>query len=317
MMLRFIFQRTTRFLRNYRREKQNAKRYKIGFYNFWEQETPGIWLYEFLESRQLLQRAKNSGLSFFSVFGPRFKIHLDRGKVNVFYTGENVQSGRARRYIDNALLKSIDLSIGFEYIEHEKYLRFPVWVMALFPAGSSEKDILGTCKKLTHPEFNSGKKFASLIARHDSLGIREKMFTAISQINRVDSEGTFMNNNLDLKEVYNDDKILYLKNYMFNICPENSDTKGYVTEKIFDAIKAGCIPIYWGSDNFPEPDILNQKSILFWDNNQEQLLQTVQRLWTSEAAYRDFMNQPRLLPEAGEQIIDMFNKLEHKFRSIL
>src|SRR3989344_5204980 len=48
-------------------------------------------------------------------------------------------------------------------------------------------------------------------------------------------------------------KIDTLKNYRFCICYENvHDVKGYITEKIFDAFAAGCIPIYWGASNVTE-----------------------------------------------------------------
>ncbi|MDR3646005.1 MAG: glycosyltransferase family 10 [Candidatus Babeliales bacterium] len=41
-----------------------------------------------------------------------------------------------------------------------------------------------------------------------------------------------------------------LKNYKFSFCFENTkDIKGYVTEKIFDCFRAGCVPIYWGASN--------------------------------------------------------------------
>lgn len=47
------------------------------------------------------------------------------------------------------------------------------------------------------------------------------------------------------------DKIDCLKKYKFALCYENSHSiKGYITEKIFDAFFAGCVPIYFGA-----PDI--------------------------------------------------------------
>lgn len=45
-------------------------------------------------------------------------------------------------------------------------------------------------------------------------------------------------------------KIETLSRYKFTLCYENvSDVKGYVTEKIFDALHARTIPIYWGATN--------------------------------------------------------------------
>ena len=44
------------------------------------------------------------------------------------------------------------------------------------------------------------------------------------------------------------DKLETLSRYKFNLCYENnSGTVGRITEKIFNAIKAGTVPVYWGS----------------------------------------------------------------------
>lgn len=41
-----------------------------------------------------------------------------------------------------------------------------------------------------------------------------------------------------------------LREHLFNFCLENTtNTQGYITEKIFDAFEAGCIPIYLGPAN--------------------------------------------------------------------
>lgn len=48
-------------------------------------------------------------------------------------------------------------------------------------------------------------------------------------------------------------KIDVLPQYKFCICYENiKDVPGYVTEKIFDCFRAGCVPIYWGASNITE-----------------------------------------------------------------
>ena len=48
-------------------------------------------------------------------------------------------------------------------------------------------------------------------------------------------------------------KINVLKKYKYTICYENiKNIPGYITEKIFDAFCAGCIPIYLGADNINE-----------------------------------------------------------------
>jgi hypothetical protein len=42
-------------------------------------------------------------------------------------------------------------------------------------------------------------------------------------------------------------------NYRFAICYENMrEQRGYITEKIFDALVAGCVPVYLGAENIGE-----------------------------------------------------------------
>jgi len=47
-----------------------------------------------------------------------------------------------------------------------------------------------------------------------------------------------------------DNKIETFSRYKFALCYENlSGAKGYITEKIFDALYAKTVPIYWGAEN--------------------------------------------------------------------
>ncbi|HPE85246.1 MAG TPA: glycosyltransferase family 10, partial [Chlamydiales bacterium] len=47
-------------------------------------------------------------------------------------------------------------------------------------------------------------------------------------------------------------KIETIKNYKFCICYENTNTPGFVTEKIFDCFQAGVVPVYLGAENVIE-----------------------------------------------------------------
>ncbi|MCP5509438.1 MAG: hypothetical protein H7A39_03385 [Chlamydiales bacterium] len=47
-------------------------------------------------------------------------------------------------------------------------------------------------------------------------------------------------------------KIKTIKNYKFCICYENTNTPGYVSEKIFDCFQAGVVPVYLGAENVTE-----------------------------------------------------------------
>lgn len=46
------------------------------------------------------------------------------------------------------------------------------------------------------------------------------------------------------------DKLETLRAYAFNLCLENCDEDGYITEKIVHAMMAGCVPLYWGGGRY-------------------------------------------------------------------
>jgi len=57
------------------------------------------------------------------------------------------------------------------------------------------------------------------------------------------------------------EKIRTLSKYKFSFCYENRrNFKGHISEKIFDVMRAGCIPIYWGPDDVN--DYLDQNTYI-------------------------------------------------------
>ncbi|SDB37056.1 glycosyltransferase family 10 domain-containing protein [Bauldia litoralis] len=52
-----------------------------------------------------------------------------------------------------------------------------------------------------------------------------------------------------------------LSRYSFNLALENTNTKYYVTEKIWNAIECGCVPIYFGGNSGIEEIISNRSFI--------------------------------------------------------
>jgi hypothetical protein len=217
--------------------------------------------------------------------------------------------------------KNIDISIGFDYLEHKKYIRFPIWLMNLFePNETSYKSIKQKCEYWnSYTEIKERTKFCSFLSRHDYFGDRSVFYNEISSIGKIDSDGEFMHNNDELKLKFNDNKYEYLKNYKFNLCPENSNYPGYCTEKVFDAIKSGCIPIYWGSDNNPEPEILNHDSILFLTNHgsNDQTVAKIHLLKENTKFYFEFAQQDKFTKQAPDIIFDFFSRLEQKLKEVV
>ena len=72
------------------------------------------------------------------------------------------------------------------------------------------------------------------------------------------------------------DKLQVLSQYKYQICYENSNgVKGYISEKIFDAFFAGCIPVYWGcedvKDYIPEGCFLDKRDYHSYDTLYEKM----------------------------------------------
>jgi hypothetical protein len=69
------------------------------------------------------------------------------------------------------------------------------------------------------------------------------------------------------------DKKTTMSGYKFNLCYENAlGFRGYVTEKIFDALHAGCVPVYLGApdieDSVPPEAFIDRRQF----NSDEELL---------------------------------------------
>lgn len=105
------------------------------------------------------------------------------------------------------------------------------------------------------------KKFCALIAGNKSSGHPSELYSERVKIIRF-FEG-LNTEELDLYGWNWDDykswkgliesKWETLSHYKFNICYENMHQQnGYVTEKIFDALIAKCVPVYWGASNITD-----------------------------------------------------------------
>lgn len=172
----------------------------------------------------------------FILYGPFGNRHLEYDCVRIFYTGENIRPD----------YNIADYAISFDYaVFEDRSLRVP-----FFPF-YCDQDVRPSfvCKELS-PAFlnrsyllNQKTKFCGFVAsNHRSTKMRDSFFNFLSKYKKVDSGGRWKNNIGAPVE----NKTEWLQSYKFNLCFENSSYPGYLTEKLFDAFAAGCVPIYWG-----------------------------------------------------------------------
>lgn len=291
--------------------------YSVQFYNCWNQPNEQMYWSQFFSSRHLLPEGKTA--AFFSVFGDRIvidKVHTD---IKVFYSAENLKNDNYAMYADHGLgNKSIDLAMGFEVFDHPRYLRFPLWMDYLFPADSSKEDIRRICTQLRFPLIDVKDRFCCMVVSNGGDGLRKEMFEQLSSIAKIDSAGRYLHNDDSLFKSFGDNKRAYLQKYAFNICPENTSAYGYTTEKLFEAISMGCIPIYWGG-GIADSQVINEDAIIRWDKGDkgQQAVNLCKELYSNSKYLNEFLSQPRLLPTAEEYVLDIFATIEHKLRTII
>lgn len=301
-----------------RQGRQEAKTYGIAYYNFWNlAPTEETWFYRFLQRPAFKGLSSPPPLHFFSVFGRKSLVGKVDGK-KVFFTGENLEA-HYPAYTDH-LLSEADLALGFTDAAAPNQLRFPLWLLDVFPP---EADLAVIRTRLAEIDaagrnLTDRPNFAALIARHDHGGLRTRLADLVAESGTVDYPGFFRHNTPNQLPPGYQAKLDYLRDYRFNLCPENSDAPGYVTEKVWHAHAAGCIPVYWGSGNKPEPSILNPEAILFYDPAfPDRLGERIRRFEAAPAEMADFCQVPRFLPAAADSVYVMFIALEQRLLEVL
>ena len=292
----------------------------IRFYNWWNAPYESLWLYRFVENCRLLDNSSKK-LRFCSVMGQREVLNFVSSDIKIFFSGENLHNPFRAEYADALLCDpGCKLSLGFDCFENERYMRFPLWLTYVFEPSIEKGAIKQRCNQLRYPQdLENRQLFAALVARKDVLGVRTKMYESLSSIGKIDCPSVILHNDDSLKLQYQDDKLEYLRNHVFNLCPENTNSYGYVTEKVFEAIYAGCIPIYWGSYNHPEPKVLNHDAIVFWDfqDGGQNAVKQVADLYSSAKRWHEFASQPRLLPTAEEEVERMMVGFHDRLKELI
>lgn len=210
----------------------------------------------------------------YSIFGyENLKYH---DCIRLYYTGEN----------DVPNFNLCDYAISFHHIGFRgRHFRLPLY--AVFPAF----DILRKGRRMTIPDKERG--FCSYVVSNNwcSDPIRNKVFEELSNYKFVASGGRHANNVGGPVA----DKLAFLNQYKFNIAFENSSVEGYTTEKIFDALAARTVPIYWGNP-LASMDINPESYININDfKSLEDGLAFVKQVDNDSELYNKFLNANPLL----------------------
>lgn len=296
----------------YQKEVKNQTFWSFSYLNFWDDEDLSeFWLARFIQERNLNPKGKK--IYFISCFGNPKSIDYAQDGVKIFFTAEYIGPERYREYQDHMLGK-VDLSLGFrDDIEDDLYLRFPFYLFHLLEPSMRKDEIQQMIQTLSTRDPSWKFKFTTLIARHDMWGIRTQAYEAMFWSGKIDCPSRLFHN-IDIELPDYESKRKFLSPYRYTICPENIIKPGYVTEKIADALRAKCIPVYsWGLSE-RDKKVFNPDSILRIDKD---LGKKVAELEQNNDKFQDFYSLSPFMPTAAQELENWLDELEKKLRIIL
>lgn len=295
----------------------------VAYVNFWMGlNAQDWWLSKFIKHNidtdvKIINYNHNPDILFVSCFGGIDIIKTISAKCKIFFYGENLNGFPPYNNIE-LLQNTFDIILGFKYNDiNNKILRLPLWILYYpFYSFTEESNILKYIQESYNKNINNPEKQlnTSLVSSHDRGGVRTKIFNEMKKYTDVLCPGSFNHNTDNIGPSY-DDKINFISKTTYNICPENSEFEGYFTEKIFHALDAGCIPIYWAIDR-PEKDILNQDSYCWVNiNNSDEMSVNIKDVIENKDKYIKIDNL--FTPQAKYIVNDFYENLKFQIKEKL
>lgn len=202
----------------------------IGFCDFWPDFDPFNNFFVEILSKKFNVTVNNEAPDFLfcSLLGDK---SFNFSCTKIVFIGENITPD----------FNIFDYALGFDWIKFEdRYFRLPLYRLTMTIDYNKHYDI-----DFFSGEAASKSAFCNFLYSNNwcSHPIREQFFNLLSQYKKVDSGGGVCNN-LGYRV---SNKHAWQRTYKFSIAFENSLKHGYTTEKLYQALCAHTVPIYWGN----------------------------------------------------------------------
>ena len=279
------------------------KQIRVKFVGFTDCPLEPSAFYNILNNNYDLIETDNPDYIICSILGNPYE-YCKYPQVRIMYTGEN--------YIPDFNLIDYAL-IPYDLKLYDRCLYYPS-----FSNNFKRTLSLPTIDRNYTSDFlNSKQYFANFISSHESEGgIRGDFFKKLSHYKRVESPGTYLNNmpNGETVQFMTDSKTNFQKNSKFSLCFESTKHHGFVTEKLMDALVAGSIPVYYGSETVTE--IFNKKSFINCNdyNSFDEVIEKIIELDNNDEKYLEMLRQPILVDNQFPQ--SLYNGVESFFNNI-
>ncbi len=209
--------------------------------------------------------------------------HLNRlyNCKKLFWSGETIKPDFSR----------YDYALSCYYLDDPRHLRLPYYVLG---SGCSPEALLKSGNEADRI-MKEQRGFCSFVVSNGNpkrAGRRIDFFHKLSRYKRIDSGGRALNNIGRQLPPGGQAKYDFLTGYKFNLCFENKETPGYTTEKLVEAVWAGCVPIYWGNPLVARD--FNPRSFLCLHDfsSEDAFIEKIIEVDRDETQYRALLNEP-------------------------
>ena len=253
----------------------------------------------------------NIDILFVGIFGHKNKaiqfIKDNDIKCTIFFSGENLNF--YHKDYKCHLTDYCDLSFGVNNIISNNFFPFHFFILLFFNIDDVDINFHNLNIKNKLLNINIKKKQISMISSNPGDGSRKFIFDKLIKHFKIDSCGDLCNNHKKIGEG-SYEKIKFLSNYKFNICFENSNSYKYTTEKIYESILSGCIPIYYGNDGNTPPFINDKFIIHYKKNNLNEIISKIKKICSSNYQYNQFVNVEKIyINDMKEYIYNYIKKI--------
>jgi hypothetical protein len=288
----------------------------VFFNNFWPGFTEKTDIMDCTFFVQLLEKTyqapilvvnhpENATVLVESIFGNHSYLNYKKWRATILYTGES-------DYANTQDVDKYDCVLGFEETR-ANFVKCPLFVIFLVTNIRIMKEI----ENINRPIPDQiPPNFASIILSNAYHGKeRLEFYNTVKKEMPVFSGGKHDNNvGFVVPGSYNsNDMVDFYRRGKFAITMENNDKPYYVTEKLVNGIRAGVVPIYWGSSHVTE--FFNPRRFIHLSKQptNEEMAGIIQRMKNmTNDEFIDIIREPVLIRPIGEicdEILDSVKKI--------